>query len=140
MKQNQRSIKNVVLTKKHHWAYLGKWVLFSLFQVLLLYAVSVYHVISVSWNGGDINVQKFIVIGSLLATAICGTVAFMGVLTAHRIAGVHIKLKNTFDAIREGDTDMRLRFRGYDRLDDVAQSFNDMMDRLVATQQNAPRG
>ncbi len=131
MRQNQRSIKNVVLTKRHHWAYLGKWVLFCLFQVAVLYIVCVYHAITVSWNGGIIDVQRFVAVGSIIATLVCALVAFMGVLTAHRIAGVHIKLKNTFDAIREGDTDVRLRFRSYDNLDDVAQSFNDMMDRLT---------
>jgi len=51
-------------------------------------------------------------------------------LNNHRIAGPYLALKRTFRAIREGKTSRRLQFRDYDRLDDVAAEFNQMMDTL----------
>lgn len=128
--QEKRSLKNIVLTKKHHWAYLGKWVLLSQVQVALLYSVCIYHVISVSWHGADVNVIGFIAVATVIGVSISAVIAFLGILTAHRIAGVHVKLKNTFDALAEGDESVRLRFRSYDKLDDVANSFNHMMEAV----------
>ena len=119
------------MTKKHHWAYLGKWVMLCLCLIGLLYSVCVYHVITLSWQGSDVNVPLFVTGATVMATIVGAVVALLGVLTAHRIAGVHIKLRNTFDAIAEGDTELRLRFRNYDKLEEVEKSFNAMMDVLT---------
>ena len=54
----------------------------------------------------------------------------LAMLTAHRIAGPYIALKQTFKAIKEGDLDCRLSFRGYDQLSEVEDAFNQLMNDL----------
>ena len=71
----------------------------------------------------------------LLSTAIL----VMAVVTAHRIGGPYIAVKRTCKAIERGDMSQRLKFRDYDRLDDVQEAFNEMMDAVEArvTEQDA---
>jgi len=73
-----------------------------------------------------------ILIGMYLIQAVLfvlGSVALV-ILVGHRKAGPYVALKRTFDAIQSGDTSRRLAFRSYDRLEDVSDSFNTMMDTL----------
>jgi HAMP domain-containing protein len=62
----------------------------------------------------------------LLITGICA----LAIHTGHRVAGPYQALKRTFNEVREGNLECRLRFRSTDGLDDVAASFNEMMDAI----------
>ncbi len=57
--------------------------------------------------------------------------------TAHRIAGPYIRLRNTFKQVQDGDLTVRLRFRGYDRLEDTAAAFNAMMEAIERRMQDS---
>jgi methyl-accepting chemotaxis protein len=59
----------------------------------------------------------------LFAAAIVGLAKF----TVHRIAGPYIRLKQAFEEVRSGNLQVRLKFRSYDRLEDVAEAFNQMI-------------
>jgi HAMP domain-containing protein len=56
--------------------------------------------------------------------------ALMGVLLSHRTAGPLYHFKRVFDEIRSGNPKQRVRLRPKDEFQDVAKSFNDMMDSL----------
>ncbi len=56
--------------------------------------------------------------------------AGLAYVTARRVAGPYEALKRTFDKIKNGDLDERLHFRSHDGLEQLAASFNDMMDGL----------
>ncbi|MCA9796929.1 MAG: HAMP domain-containing protein [Candidatus Eremiobacteraeota bacterium] len=128
--QNKRSLKNVVLTKKYHWLYIGKMMTLSWALVVLLYGALISRVYTLYEAGVDVPMTGFLIGGTAIALALMAAIGVMGVLTAHRVAGPHIKLRNTFDAIAEGNLDQPLRFRKDDQLEEVEESFNNMMDRL----------
>ena len=130
MTQEKRSLKNVTLTATHHWAYLGQWVVLSMGLLLLAYSVIIYHLFSLDMKSPVFGVS-LITLATLLTAFASSLIMFLGLLTAHRIAGVHVQFKRTFLAIRDGDTEARLRFRAHDKLDDVAEAFNSMMDELL---------
>jgi methyl-accepting chemotaxis protein len=65
-----------------------------------------------------------------IVSFLIGTIAIFA-LACHRIAGTYIALKRTFGQIKEGDHSVRLKFREYDRLEDVADAFNEMMDSIL---------
>ncbi len=129
--KEKRSLRNVSLTLKHHWTYLGQWVLLTITLIILLYSVSIHHLYSLVRPGNGPYIMSLMTGASLVAALLCTGIILLGVLTAHRIAGVHVKLRSTFLAIRDGKTKVRLRFRKEDKLDDLAEAFNSMMDTLL---------
>lgn len=126
--KDKRSLKNLRLTKKYHFPYLGMPVFLSLVLLLLNYILTLAHF----YLNADIRVHftTLAVEVTILVALTGGLLIFNGVLAAHRIAGVHLRLEKLFNEVREGNLDARLHFRKDDRLDDVEQSFNLMMDVL----------
>ena len=57
--------------------------------------------------------------------------------TSHRIAGPFIRLRRAFNEVRDGDLDHLLKFRKYDRLTMLEDSFNGMMESLRERIRNA---
>ena len=49
---------------------------------------------------------------------------------SHRIAGPLCRLKQCMEKVGQGDFSVRLQFRKHDAVDDVADSFNKMVDNL----------
>jgi methyl-accepting chemotaxis protein len=60
----------------------------------------------------------------------------LAVMASHRAGGPLLALKRSFSEVTKGNLGYRLRFRSYDRLDDVELAFNRMMD---AVQQRCER-
>lgn len=135
MDQKRNPIKNVDRTKKYHFVYMGMSTLLSLVLVLLLYLFTLYHFRQLTAVNSTLPFQTVLVLATgaslLLSFLIIGT----NVLAAHRIAGMHIKMVDTFNEIAAGSSSLRLRFRKEDRLEEVEDSFNRMMDAL---QKNFP--
>jgi len=138
--QQHRSLASVKLTKRFHWSYMGLWVLIG---VSLLIAVNILLILQLDQKFGQgdslfsaYHAQYASLRGKLLIAIIVETALFsvgfvvLAILTSHRIAGPYIRLHQTFEAIRNGDTDIRLKFREYDKLEHLQDSFNGMMDTL----------
>ena len=140
--RHQRKLSNVKLTEKYRFKYLGHWILIS-FLFLSLLDIAVYLLYEQMWQGfvaqgADVALEEafrhsqvwttIVGISSLFVAAILLLAAF----TAHRIGGPYLAMKRTMSSIQEGNVSGRLRFREYDKLDDVEKAFNDMMDALQA--------
>jgi nitrate/nitrite-specific signal transduction histidine kinase len=52
------------------------------------------------------------------------------VFVSHRIAGPLQRLKAYMHRVGNGEFELRLRFRSYDEIHDVADAFNDMVNNL----------
>lgn len=128
----KRTLKNVVMTRKYHWLYIGKMVTVTLCMVAIIYAYMLAQLVTLSRVDGSFPFQISAIITTTGALVVCALVIYLGMLTAHRVAGPHIQLQNTFDEISNGHLDTRLKFRGGDRLEDVENAFNTMMDTLQA--------
>ncbi len=56
---------------------------------------------------------------------------YLGLVFSHRTAGPMYHFKRIFLAIKEGKEDARIHLRPKDDFQDVAQSFNEMMDVVI---------
>ncbi len=136
---NKRSLKNVTLTSKYHFQYVGSLLAVLLGFVLLVYFLLLFHYYSITLGMGDFDNFSWTAVLGL--TFIAGIMALglsgVAVLAAHRIAGVHVKLRNVMKQIEEGDLDAKLKFRSTDKLEDVEEAFNSMMASLRARIESA---
>ena len=81
--------------------------------------------------------------GRLVIALVVETVIFsfaliyLAMQTSHRIGGPYLRLGMTFCDIRDGNRELRLKFRKYDNLDSLAKEFNEMLEALYAEQEEA---
>lgn len=139
---HQRKLKNVKFTEQYRFQYMGLWMVVCFFLIALLDVTVflLYEQLTLLAHPEGVEVelglglgQSASIIAILLLTSVCGfAVVALAVFTAHRIGGPYIALKRTMDAIREGDLNRRLKFRDYDKLEDLEAAFNSMMDSLQA--------
>lgn len=135
---HHRKYRNLALTKEFHFRYLGLWAVIAvalmctnnitLFLWIQEHFASSQSILSPEYQLFDLLKNRLIV--ALIIETIIFSIGIVALarLTAHRIAGPYIRLRRTFEAIRDGNPDLRLRFRDYDNLDPVAKAFNEMMD------------
>ncbi len=57
-------------------------------------------------------------------------VSLLGIVLSHRTAGPLYHFKRVFDEVKKGKVHQRVRLRPGDEFQDVAKSFNDMMESL----------
>ncbi len=138
--QQRRSIKNVVLTQRYHMPYMGTAIFLSLSLLSMLYGLFLYRYLEMAKSGSEAPIQFLVVVTTLVTTLLGLLIVGSAVLAAHRIAGVHIKIRQTCDKIAAGDFDTRIRFRKEDQLEDVAESFNRMLDVLNSRRSAAMSG
>ena len=130
-KQQRRTLRSLSLTSKYFIPYFGN-IVFLMLGILVLLFVMIAFFVTNTVGSSDPEAYRLVMLSVALGTLLtAATIIFVCALTAHRIAGVHIKLKSTFDRIAAGDLDSRLYFRKEDNLDDVAGSFNIMMESLL---------
>lgn len=132
MGQDQRSIKNIKHTSKYHFLYIGNVLLVSLGLVVLLYLMILKRIIEMTLGQDPEIVQGLVASVTIGAIAVGALVTLVALLQAHRVSGVHIKLRHTFDRVAAGDMNTKLTFRKSDRLTDVEESFNAMMAAIRA--------
>jgi methyl-accepting chemotaxis protein len=142
MEHSKRRLSNMTLTSRHHFRYLGLWVVIAIaltvVAALLLFLLAEEHwsdlyTLDTTFFEEYMLQRRSMAIalgfGTLMLSA---AVVALAKITAHRIAGPYIKLQRVFEAVRDGNLDQELRFRKYDHLDDVAAAFNEMMDEVRA--------
>ena len=139
---HKRSLKHIRETIHLHWHYMGLGFLLSLCFVVgvsVTLAVIFQLQSDLIWTLEEDIAEEMIrnqtfLLRLYIAQVVLFLIALAAlmVLTSHRIAGPYLALKRTFLAIRNGRKETRLKFRAYDRLDDVADAFNEMMDTLEA--------
>jgi methyl-accepting chemotaxis protein len=138
----QRKVSNMKLTSKFHLAHMGIWLVICIPLVGLLNFL-LYLLITQQMNfmddslggaaGGAPETRLWLALGLIVEGLVFSLAfVFLAMNTSHRVAGPYIKLKRTCEQIRDGDRDLRLRFRDYDLLEDVAQAFNQMVEALRA--------
>ncbi|MFC1452839.1 HAMP domain-containing protein [Verrucomicrobiota bacterium] len=136
---SKRTLGNVRLTRKYHFRYMGLWIVMAVCLVVVVNLL-LHLFVTERWGGpgaGSGAYQEFDFIrkgwGMIMVLEIAFfAVAIVGlaVTTAHRIAGPFIRLRNVFDAVRDGNVDTRLKFRTEDGLEELESAFNAMMDSL----------
>ena len=125
---NRRSWRNIQMTSRYHHKYMAIWMLISLGLLTAAYGalLLLFYVLHYQGHGPDPTVLTLVVTPFVIAMA--GLVMWRGYLTAHRLAGVHLRLANVFHSIARGERDVELRFRSYDRLENLEAAFAQMME------------
>lgn len=124
---NRRDWRNMQLTSKYHFSYMAIWVLLSIGLLAMVYAAGLLY-LYLSLGSGQFQAAS--IVASLLALLGGGAILFRGVQTAHRIAGVHIRLIRTFQKVAQGERDITLRFRSSDKMQPLEDAFQLMMASL----------
>ena len=127
----QRKISNIALTGKYHWPYVKGWLLFTIFLTLLIETFALGCLYLVQNANPELSITKYVIVSGLIAALVVVGLAARGALWAHRIAGVHLRTESVFNQIASGDSSIRLRYRTSDRMEDVEEAFDRMMDRIL---------
>lgn len=127
----QRKISNLALTGKYHWPYVKGWLLFTIFLTLLVESFALGCLYVVQATNPDIPISGYAMVSALVATLVIIGLTARGMLWAHRIAGVHLRTESVFRKIADGDQTARLRYRSSDRMDDVEDAFDRMIERII---------
>ncbi|NQT92734.1 MAG: methyl-accepting chemotaxis protein [Lentisphaerae bacterium] len=138
--RSQRRLSNVTLTRKYHFRYMGLWMILASFFVIVLNMV-LYLYVEERWGGLSSLSQPFhqeyigirkVFVGSLCLEAVLFIIGIvgLGMFTAHRVAGPYIRLQHVFKAVTAGNFNQDLKFRDYDRLEEVEDGFNRMMGKV----------
>jgi len=145
----RRSLASLKLTKEFHFRYLGLWVLLSVTLVialnLVLYLLLQEHLVDTGpllygetlagsasllsqLQGQYLEYRDFLIV-AMIGEAILISAGIVGLarVTSHRVAGPYIRLQRTFEQVRDGKKSVRLKFRSYDHLEALEESFAEMM-------------
>ena len=144
---SQRKLSNISVTREFHFQHMGLWIVLTMCFVVLL-NVLLYLLLQERWARlsapEGVGGAGFETIRGALLTAQAIQIILMGVgvvalakFTSHRIAGPFIRLRRAFNEVRDGDLDHLLKFRKYDRLTMLEDSFNGMMESLRERIRNA---
>ena len=130
MGSEKRKLKNVVLTGKYHWPYVGGWLVLNIFLTLLVeaFVLGSLHLVRASYQA--VPIAGYAVVSTLVAVIIITGLTLLATLWAHRIAGVHIRTESVFNRIADGNRTARLQYRSTDQLEDVEEAFDRMMDAV----------
>lgn len=142
-KKQQRRTKNVFIMPD----FQGRMILFVLLTGFVCMALNGYlyyqyvvdsydFILGHSNLPQDLKEQRYsdlLVFGTSLGVATLAAtfaVAVWALFATHRAAGSVYHLKRVIEEIRAGNVDARVRLREKDEFQDVARSFNEMMDQL----------
>jgi methyl-accepting chemotaxis protein len=127
----QRKLKNVYLTSKYHWPYVGGWLIVNIFLTIVVEGLILASLHTVSGTYTKLPISKYATISSLVGVIVIIGLSALAMLWAHRIAGVHIRTETVFNKIAQGDRTIQLRYRASDQLEDVEEAFDRMMTSLA---------
>ncbi len=77
------------------------------------------------------ELRNLILALSVTSLVFLGMVAFVGLILSHRTAGPLYHLNRVFHEVIAGNRNARAKFRNQDEFQEVADSFNQMMDSLT---------
>jgi methyl-accepting chemotaxis protein len=80
--------------------------------------------------------QIFLVLG-VFTIGFAAVVGSLALWLSHRTAGPLYRFRQVFNEIRDGNTALRIRLRPGDEFHDVAEAFNEMMDKKSAASERS---
>ena len=141
----KRQFKNYIIDSKYQMKYTF-WLSFSGMALILLNASIFYRyirenyliLVEMSPMTEEAKTQLFselheVIIGLGAVSAVFIFIVFCaGIVLSHRTAGPLYHFKRVFETVKRGDHKARVRLRPKDDFQEVANSFNEMMDHLTS--------
>lgn len=144
--RNRRSFRNLLINPRFQWKYiaisaLSGIALSAIYSYVFYSYVSENYAILVDLSPmtDDVKVQLYRELRQIIAILIGASLLFvtftcaLALVFSHRAAGPLFHFKRVFDEIRKGRQQARIALRPSDEFQDVATSFNSMMDQMQGT-------
>ncbi len=145
-KTYKRKLRNYLIDPKYQLKY-SFWLSFTGFMLVLLNSALFYYYIRENYEllvelspmTNDAKAQLYrelneIVLRlTLISVSFLTVVSALGIIMSHRTAGPLYHFRRVFELIKKGDRAARVRLRPTDDFQEVAKSFNEMMDSMGAT-------
>ena len=143
-KSYKRKLSNIFINPKYQMRYIfwltgtGFTLVFANTLVFYWYVKENYQfLVEMSPMTDEAKAQLFkelsniLVILSLTSALFLLFVAFVGLIYSHRTAGPLYHFQRVFQEIKNGNRSARIRLRPNDDFKEVANTFNEMMDKIV---------
>jgi methyl-accepting chemotaxis protein len=141
--RHQRSFKNILINPAYQFKYIFWISMTGVILVALNASVFYYYIrenyallVDLSPMTDEAKAQLYSELNSIIlklsaaSFVFLSVVSYFGIVMSHRTAGPMFHFKRVFGQIKDGKTDARIRLRPKDDFQDVATSFNEMMDTL----------
>jgi len=139
----KRNLKNLLINPRYQLRYVF-WLTSSGFALVALNGVIAYSfikenyltLVDLSPMTDEAKTQLYSELKQLvialggLSVLFLVVISIMGIMMSHRTAGPMYHFKRVFEEIKSGNRKQRVRLRTKDEFQDVAKSFNEMMDHL----------
>jgi nitrogen fixation/metabolism regulation signal transduction histidine kinase len=80
---------------------------------------------------GRVQLQMALAVGAVLIVQVV-LIAWLGLLASHKVAGPIYQIRKSMAKVASGDMTVRIRLRNGDKLTEVADTFNEMMETVSA--------
>jgi len=80
---------------------------------------------------GRARLQMALAVGAVLIVQVV-LIAWLGLLASHKVAGPIYQIRRSMAKVASGDMTVRIRLREGDKLTEVADTFNEMMETVSA--------
>lgn len=133
---SRRRLRNLLVDPGFQLRYIF-WIPFTGAIVIVLYSVIIYAQFAQNALQAVDPHQAHLFLSEILFKLFFVAITFLIMITgvvfvlSHRTAGALYRYKETFKAIKEGQTEARIQLRKNDEFQPVAAAFNDMMDHLT---------
>ncbi len=139
----KRNYRNFLIHPQYQWKYVF-WLSATGLALVIMNALIFYHFVGENYRTlvamapmtDDVRNQlvrelsQIIIVLSISAVAFLGFAFLFGIVFSHRTAGPMYRLKKTFQEVAEGNLESRIQLRPGDDFHDVADAFNQMMDKV----------
>jgi methyl-accepting chemotaxis protein len=146
-KTYKRTLKNLLINPQYQLRYVF-WLSSTGFGLVLVNALIAYSYINENYvTLVDLSpmseeaksqlygeLRHLILALSVVSFTFMTLIFVLGVFLSHRTAGPMYHFKRVFEEIRDGNLNQRVHLRPKDEFQDVAKSFNEMMDSIKPQQ------
>lgn len=140
---NQRNVRNFLINPRFQLRYVLWLFLTGLFLMVWNFTIFFFYIrenyallVELAPMTPAVREQlqnelvQIVVLLSASSVAFLALMAFLGLVISHKAAGPLYHFKRVFREIRDGKRSSRIRLRAGDEFQDVAQTFNEMMDKI----------
>jgi signal transduction histidine kinase len=143
-KKNMRKFKNYLIHPSYQLRY-AAWLAISAIALTVVNCLVFYFYIRENYNlliemmplMPEVKQQLYSELWQII-TILVGTsfvficlISLLGLILSHRTAGALYHFRRVFTRVRDGHLETRVHLREKDDFQEVAQAFNEMMDKVV---------